>query len=526
MEPESPNPALRASAEKQWFGHPRGLSTLFFSEMWERFSYYGMRALLVLFLTAPEELGGAGFSAAKAGLIYGMYTALVYLVGVPGGWLADKFLGLRNAVLYGGIGIMIGHICLAMPSMTTFYVGLGFIVLGTGLLKPCISTLVGQLYGPDDKRRDSGFSIYYMGINVGALMAPLVCGYLAQSDSFKAVLTTLGLSTRSSWHFGFGAAAVGMGLGLVQYVIGLRHLGKAGERPAPASDPAEAQRNRMVLGAILFAVFGVPAILGLLAATGQLEINADRLSSWVGWLLLALVVGLFGGLLSSSKFNAYDKKRILVILVLFFGAAVFWSCFEQAGSTMSLFAEKNTRNEILGWGFESSYWQSVNAIFVIALAPVFAWLWLRLARSGRDPSSPMKFGIAMVLVALSFLWMVPAARQIGAGGPDTLVGPHWLLVLYFIQTCAEMCLSPVGLSSMTRLAPLSIGGMVMGIWFLGSACGNYMSGFVASYYERVALEDIFIYVAIGPAIAAVIFFVLAGPIKRMLAASKPADAPH
>jgi POT family proton-dependent oligopeptide transporter len=518
--PPPMSPTSDPSADKQWFGHPRGLSTLFFSEMWERFSYYGMRALLVIFLSSSTEIGGAGMSVERANLIYAMYTSMVYLAGVPGGWLADKFLGLRNAVLYGGILIMAGHICLAMPSMSIFYLGLALIVLGTGLLKPCISTLVGKLYAPEDIRRDSGFSIYYMGINIGALIAPLACGYLAQDPSFREFLTGIGLSSRGSWHFGFAAAAVGMGLGLVQYVIGWRHLGRAGERPAPASDPDEAQANRFKLAGILFAIFGVPALLAIASMAGVLEITQDRLHSWNGWLLGALVVGVFGGLFVSKRFSREERKRLLVVFLLFFGSAVFFACFEQAGSTMSTFADKNTRNAIFGWEFPSSYWQSVNALFVIVLAPIFAWVWLRLAKRDRDPSAPTKFGIGMVLAALSFLWLVPAGREIVAGGPTTLVGAHWLLGLYFVQTMAEMCVSPVGLSSMTKLAPASIGGMVMGIWFLGSSCGNYMAGTVGSFYEKIPLDRIFVYVAIAPAVAALIFFVLVGPIRRMLAVTR------
>jgi POT family proton-dependent oligopeptide transporter len=515
MDPEDSVKPLHPPAHRDWFGHPRGLSTLFFSEMWERFSYYGMRALLMLFMVAPTDLGGFGFSAAKAGIIVGMYTAMVYLAGVAGGWLADKFLGLRTAVLYGGIGIMSGHIALALPWVNTFYVGLVLIILGTGLLKPCISTLVGKLYSAEDPRRDSGFSIYYMGINLGALAAPFVCGYLAQGESFRAFLTTVGLSSHASWHFGFGAAAVGMGLGLVQYVIGWRYLPESAARPTPPRDAAEATHNRQILVFVLLGIFGVPALLGGLGAAGVIDITAERLGDWTGILLILLVIGVFGGLFLSKKFSSPERRRLVVVMLLFFGAAVFFSCFEQAASTMSLFADRSTRNEIFGWAFPSSFWQSVNAAFVIMLAPVFAWLWLKLAKVHKDPSSPAKFGIAMVLVALSFLVMVPATRMVVAD-PTVQVSPIWLLSLYFIQTCAEMCLSPVGLSSMTKLAPVSIGGMVMGIWFLGASVGNYLAGKVASQYENIPLDKIFIYVAIVPLVAAVLLFSLVKPIRRML----------
>jgi POT family proton-dependent oligopeptide transporter len=399
--------------------------------------------------------------------------------------------------------------------MGTFYLGLALIVLGTGFLKPCISTLVGQLYGKDDPRRDAGFSIYYMGINIGAFIAPFICGFLAQHKWFQDFLVSIGLSSKTSWHFGFAAAAVGMGFGLVQYVYGLRHLGDAGKKPSPPADPREASRNRKILAGIVAAFLGLPALVAVLGVTGVVEVSAARLGNWQGVVLLLLSVAVFGGLFLSKRFTRDERNRLLVVLLLFFGAAVFFACFEQAATTMSLFAERNTRNSVFGFEFPSSWWQSVNAACVVIFAGVFAWLWLRLGK--RDPSAPMKFGIAMVLLTVSFLWLATPARDIAANGPLTKVSPVWLFGVYLIQTWSELCLSPVGLSSMTKLAPSSIGGMIMGIWFLGASIGNWGAGKVASYYEQIPLEKIFLYLAIVPAIVAVLFFALVRPINRMLA---------
>jgi proton-dependent oligopeptide transporter, POT family len=511
------SPALRpaSDSDRAFFGHPRGLSTLFFSEMWERFSYYGMRAILVLFMVAPVETGGLGFSAAKAGLIYGVYTSMVYLLGVPGGWIADKFLGLRRAVLYGGVLIMFGHISLAFPATATFYLGLGLVMLGTGFLKPNISAMVGQLYGTDDPRRDSGFSIYYMGINIGALIAPLACGYLAERDSFRSFLESVGIPPNAAWHFGFGMAAVGMALGLVQYVAGWRHLGDAGAKPQPATE-VQQRHNRMILAGVLFAVFGIPALIGTFAATGMLVVTEARIGLWFSTFLLILVGGLFGGLFGLGKWSADERRRLLVVFLLFFGAVVLWAVFEQAGSTLTLIAKNDTQLNFLGIRLEASWFQSINALFVIGFAPVFAYIWLKLARSGRDLSSPMKFGIGLVLLAAGLLVMVPAA-QIAADG--TKVSPMWLVGLYLLHTWAELCISPVGLSSMTKLAPAAIGGMVMGIWFLGAAVGNYIAGRMGGLYGSVSTANLLLYQVALPLVAAVVFFLLSGPIKRMLARS-------
>jgi POT family proton-dependent oligopeptide transporter len=524
-------PETRDRSDTAFFGHPRGLSTLFFTEMWERFSYYGMRAFLLLFMVASKDKGGMGLSAAEAGLIYGMYTSSVYLMSVPGGWIADRFLGLQRAVLIGGILIMSGHIALAMPMDGSFYVGLGLVVLGTGLLKPNISAIVGRLYGPDDKRRDSGYSIYYMGINLGAFIAPLVCGFLAESDSFRTFLSNQGIDPNSAWHFGFGAAAVGMAFGIVQYALGTRHLKGAGRSPTPPENAAAAARNRIILVAALGAVFGLPVVFYLLDSNGIMSIK-DSFS----YLLTILPIALFSSLMVWGCTNTDERRRLAVIMVLFAGAAMFWFCFDQAGSTLNLFTERHTERSMLGFKFPASWFQSINAVFVVALAPVFAILWVVLAKRGKEPSAPAKFGASLILVGLGFAVLIPAAITID--GPETGIGelvgvaydpvkvsPAWLVMLYFVHTMAEMCLSPVGLSSMSKLAPERIGGLVMGIWFLASSVGNFLAGMAAGYAEPAAHTTFFTVMIILPAALGVILFLLVKPISRMLARGQDAAKP-
>jgi proton-dependent oligopeptide transporter, POT family len=516
--PETPD-----RSDNAFFGHPRGLSTLFFTEMWERFSYYGMRAFLVFYMTAPVAEGGLGFSLAVAGIIYGMYTASVYLMGVPGGWIADRFLGLRRAVLIGGALIMSGHAVLALPIEQGFYLGLGLVVLGTGLLKPNISALVGQLYGPNDIRRDSGYSLYYMGINIGAFAAPLVCGYLAQDDRFRYWLEhSAGIDPNSAWHIGFGAAAVGMFLGLVQYVIGVRHLKGAGETPTPPKNAAEASRNKLILGVILASVVGLPALVYGLYDAGILS-DKEAVGNFFGGFLVLLTVALFTGLYIVGCQNTEERRRLIVIFVLFLGATMFWACFDQAGSVLNLFADTHTRRELVGFSFPASWLQSVNSLFVITLAPVFAGLWVWMARRKREPSAPAKFGAGLVLVGAGFAVMLPAASIIEAGnGP---VSPGFLIGLYLMHTFAELCLSPVGLSSMSKLAPARWGGLVMGIWFLASANGSFLAGRAVGLSEDMEPSNFFTLMIFLPVALGAIFFALVPPIRRMLARNETGEKP-
>ncbi|MGH7509113.1 MAG: peptide MFS transporter [Gemmatimonadales bacterium] len=506
-------------SDTQFFGHPRGLSTLFFTEMWERFSYYGMRAILILFMTAPIAAGGLGFDVAKAGVVYGTYTALVYMLSLPGGWLADRFLGQRRATLYGGIVIMLGHISLAIPSIATFYTGLGLVVLGTGLLKPNVSTMVGQLYGTDDAKRDAGFSIFYMGINTGAFLAPLACGWLAQSQEFKQILSSAGISPETSWHWGFGMAAVGMFLGLVQYLAGWKHLGSAGLEPVrPPTEDARI-RQKAVLQIGLALVLGLAALLTLLSLTGMLRISAEGIGRSFGVVLLVITVAFFLWMFTVAKWTPEERKRLVVVLVLFLGAAVFWSVFEQQGSTLNLFAQRSTDTTLLGYKFPASWFQSLNALFIIMLAPVFAWLWVRLG--SRNPSELVKFTAGLALVGLGFAVLILAAKAAEGG---VRVSPLWLVATYLLHTAGELCLSPVGMSAVSRLAPARIAGLTMGVWFLALSVGNYLGGRVAALYEGFSLPELFGAVAAYALAAALVLALLIKPIGRMLRSATPSRA--
>lgn len=494
-----------------FFGHPAGLSVLFYTEMWERFSYYGMRALLILFMTAPIAAGGLGFDVTKAGAIYGTYTGMVYLLALPGGWLADRVLGLRKSVLWGGVLIMLGHLSLAMPGLGTFYLGLVLVVLGTGLLKPNISALVGTLYAEGDVRRDAGFSIYYMGINLGAFAAPLVTGWFAQGETWPRVLSSLGMSPESSWHWGFGMAAVGMALGLVQYVLGSAKLGTAGLHPALGDDPAERERERRRAVRALLAVAGAATLAGALVLAGIVTLDATRVANALGGMIPLVAVLFFGWLFFMATWTPEERKRLVVILVLFLGASVFWSAFEQAGSTLNLFAERSSDNRMFGVSFPASWYQASNAFFIIVFAPVAAWLWVRLGR--RDPSSPAKFALGLFFLAGGFAVMIGAAALSREGQQ---VSPNWLLVTYFLHTIGELCLSPVGLSAMTRLAPSRVAGLMMGVWFLASSVGNWIGGQVARFYEALPLTGLFGAVTAFVALAGVLMALLVGPIRRMM----------
>src|SRR5688572_4870186 len=367
--------------------------------MWERFSYYGMRAILILFMTAPAATGGMALDTASAGAIYGMYVALVYMASVPGGWIADRLIGQRRAVLIGGVLITAGHFSMAVATTPTFYLGLLLIVFGTGLLKPNISVMVGQLYAANDSRRDAGFSIFYMGINVGAFFSPLVCGYLGQ---------------QVNWHYGFAAAGVGMLLGLAQYVWGGSALGDAGRHPAPAESPeafaALKRRSTIAITLTVVALVG----LGVAGAMGALPFGATAIADAFGYLLLGLTIAFFAWLFLSPGWTPEERGRLYVIAVFFLAAALFWSVFEQAGSTLNLFADRDTRNAVVGRTFPSSWYQSMNPIFIMALAPLFAWLWVRLGP--REPSSPLKFSFGLIGVGLGFLILVPAASIAQSGG--------------------------------------------------------------------------------------------------------------
>jgi len=486
---------------KGFFGHPVGLSTLFFTEMWERFSYYGGRAMLILYMTAAVagENPGLGLSVAEAGALYALYTAVVYMTNLPGGWIADKFIGARNAVFYGGCIISAGNLMLAAPfGQAGFYAGLVLIAVGTGLLKPNVSTMVGALYSQGDGRRDSAFSIFYMGINLGAFLAPLIAGWFGQ---------------KIDWNVGFLVVAIGMVLGLIQYKLGAKHLGEAGLVSKTTTPEEKTGQSKALKNGFIGLVVAV-AILLVLHFTGIFAMTILNLSNLVGVLLIVVPIVYFGFLFTRGGFDNAEKNRIIAIIVFYIAAALFWSAFEQAGSTLTLFADRNTHNSVLGYEFPSTWWQSINALFIIILSGVFAWLWLKLNSMKKEPSTPMKFSIGLLLAGVGFLILVPAASIIESTG--NRVGIHWLLLVYFTHTVGELFLSPVGLSAMTKLAPHRIVGQMMGIWFLGAATGNFIGGRVGGLFETFPLHSIFLAVFAYCAVSAVIMFLLVPWIKRLM----------
>lgn len=451
------------TSQREVFGHPAGLITLFFTELWERFSYYGMRALLVLYMVASVADGGLHWDVRTAATIYGVYTMAVYMTSIPGGLLADRVLGCRKAILIGGSIIALGHFSLAVPSLPFFVTGLVLIVLGTGLLKPNISTMVGKLYAPGDNRRDAGFSIFYMGINIGAAVSPLVCGFLAQHPAFKAWLVSVGIPAEASWHFGFAAAGVGMLIGLAHLVFQRRLLDGIGDKPNVESNPVQEQRA------------SEPALTG------------------------------------------NEVKRLGAIAVLFVFNILFWAVYEQGGSSLNLFADKLTRNEIFGMPFPSSWFQSVPAAFVILLAPVISEVWMKLG--DRQPSSPSKFSIGLLLLGLGIALAVPATILSAHGK----VSPLWLVGVYFLQTVGELCLSPVGLSTVTKLAPARFVAMTMGVWFVSMALGNALAGYLAGFFEESnvnALVALFGGMGAVCAVAALVLFAARPYVKTLMSGVK------
>jgi proton-dependent oligopeptide transporter, POT family len=495
----------RPPQDTAFFGHPRGLATLFFTELWERFSYYGMRALLILFMTAAVVDGGLGMDAQTAGAIYGLYTACVYLFALPGGWLADRLIGQRRAVLWGGVVIALGHFSMAVPAVSgalgelpPFYFGLALIVVGTGLLKPNISTMVGELYPEGGARRDAGFSIFYMGINIGAFAAPLLVGYLGE---------------KVDWHLGFGVAGVGMVLGVVQYVLGDRHLGEAGLKPNAAySDGSAGGRTSPLAGIGLVGVLAL--FLAMMQLFGVVDLTtAVGLAGAGGVIIVSLALFYFGYMFVAGGLDAVERKRLGVIAVLFLFSAFFWSGFEQAGSSLNLFAERLTDRTIAGWEMPASWLQSVNSVFIISLAPVFAWLWVWLSRRNAEPSSPAKFALGLIFLGLGFLVMVGASVRAEAGAQ---VLPTWLILTYLLHTIGELCLSPVGLSTVTKLAPHRMVGQMMGVWFMSISLGNLMAGQVAGQFERLPLPQLFGAVTATAIVSGVVLALFTRPIRRLM----------
>ncbi|GAB1329257.1 oligopeptide:H+ symporter [Streptomyces sennicomposti] len=441
-------------SEKTFFGHPRGLATLFMTEMWERFSYYGMKALLPLYLVAPA---GLHMNAATATAIYSVYLSLVYLLALPGGWFADRVLGPRKTVAVAGAIIMLGHLTLALPWSGSFFGGLGLVAIGSGLLKANISTMVGHLYkGADDPRRDGGFTLFYIGINLGAFAAPLIIGTVGENVN---------------WHFGFALAALGMALGLAQFLLGSRHLdARSDVVPTPLSDQEKrATLTKSALWAGVAVVFY--AIVGF---SGVYTLNWLLVPITVAGLLIPVLV--IARIKRDRELSRADQSKMSAYIWFFVAAAVFWMIYDQGGSTVSLFAESSAKNTIFGWDFPVSWYQSVNPVMIMALAPVFAWAWLALARRGKEPSTAVKFAMGLVLIGASFfLFLAPLAIADGGHKAAAL----WLVAIYFVQTVGELTLSPVGLSVTTKMAPAKYASQMMGVWFLAVTAGDATTGLLS-----------------------------------------------
>ncbi|HUI82117.1 MAG TPA: peptide MFS transporter [Bryobacteraceae bacterium] len=476
--------------DTSFFGHPRGLATLFFTEMWERFSYYGIRALLILYMTALVAQHGLGLNVATAGAIYGLFTACAYIFSLPAGWIADRFLGQQRSVVLGGLLIAVGNFGMMFPAIGPFLASLLSIAIGTGFLKTSCTTTVGFLYKQGDPRRDAGFSLYYVGINIGAGIAPLICGYVGQ---------------RINYRYGFGLAGVCMLAGLTQYVLTRGYLSDAGKEPAVEATAGD--RKKLI--------YGVAAVLIAAGLVAVLAVPIQQVADGFGILLLLAVVVTFAGLLLSKDFSREEKKRIQVIMVLFVGSALFFSIFEQAGSTLNLFADRSTDNRVFGISFPSSYFQSVNSVFIYLLAPLFAWLWVRLG--DRDWSPVTKFSIGLFGAGGGFIVMMFAAITAGATGK---VSPMWLTVTYLLHTIGELCLSPVGLSAMTKLAPARIAGMTMGVFFLSISVGNFLGGRLASFYESIPLDKLFGYVGAFGIAVGLIMLAVSRPVSRLMGGVK------
>lgn len=503
------------------FGHPKGLMTLFFTEMWERFSYYGMRALLILFMTKAIVDGGLGFDDMTAGAIYGLYTSGVYLLALPGGWLADRLFGLKKSVLYGGIIIALGHFLMALPgvealingvstaekvTLTTldtvsFFLGLILITVGTGMLKPTISSMVGQLYKEGSTKRDAGFSIFYMGINIGGFIAPIACGTIATYDM----------------HLGFGLAGIGMLFGLLQYNLSGNTLEGIGEAPQVTTRSEIKSQNKLksIVSVFLFLSIAFVALM----FSGLIPIDATFIASISGYAIAVVAFGYLAYIILFGGLSSDDQKKVGVIAILFLFSAMFWSGFEQAGSTLNLFAERFTDRNILGWEMPASYFQSINSLFVIIFAPFFGALWVWLGRKNLEPNSPLKFTLGLLLLGIGFFVMY-FATKIAASGD--LAAPTWLIITFMIHTFGELSLSPVGLSLVTKLAPKAYAGQMMGIWFMSISLGNLFAGLIAGIASGgteeglAAMPDQFMMIVYTVVGSAVLLLFLSPAIKKMM----------
>lgn len=457
--------------------HPKGLYFLFTIEMWERFSYYGMRALLVLYM-----MKFLLFNTEKAGNIYGLYTGLVYLTPLIGGYIADRYLGQKKCIIIGGILMMLGHFAIAVPHLSFFYAALALLIIGNGFFKPNISTMVGQLYEENDHRRDSGFTIFYMGINLGAFFSPLICGTLGEKLGF---------------HYGFASAGIGMLIGLLIFLWGQnRFIKEVGNRPI-----CEAQKEELSFsvteGSVRIYPEGESQTGQILTVASQPEDDNNKRKDTC-----------------KKPLTKDEKQRIAVIFIMMFFTIFFWASFEQAGSSMTLFADRSTDRMIpfLNREFPVSWFQSVNPLLIMLLAPLFSKLWIDLADINKEPSDPIKFSMGLLFVSIGFLIMIAASALAGVSKVSFL----WLIGVYFFHTVGELCLSPVGLSMVTKLSPAKFASLLMATWFLGSFFANSIAGFFAGNYDSLKPTEFFMIPALITGISALVLFLISPLLKKWM----------
>ena len=474
--------------------HPKGLYTLFFTEMWERMSYYGMRGILVLFMTATILEGGLEIDAVSASAIYGIYSACVYLVALIGGWLADRHIGQQKAILYGGIIIMLGHFLLAFTNLQTFYLGLIFVVLGTGLLKPNISAIVGGLYEDDIEKKQSGFTIFYMSINIGSVLGFFICGYLGENVG---------------WHYGFAAAGVGMALGLIQFLLTRKNLGSIGSVPSVILNKDTKAKELKIFNFLMVSFF-IFIFLGLF---GFIKFDPIPVANMLTVFILLIAVSYFLYLFTLGKLNIEERKKIILIMVLFFGAAFFWSGFDQAGSSFNIFAKEYTDRLVFGWEYPASWLQVLNPILVVILSPFMAYIWFFLGKRMLDPSLPFKFGLGLIFMAIGFLFIASGASIAIQEGS---AGAKWLLLTYLFHTIGELTLSPIGLAAISNLSPKRFVGQMMGIWFLASSLGAIIAGLLsgqATYDGLDSMPDLFNKIAILSSVIGLLLILISKPLN-------------
>jgi len=480
---------------KDFFGHPAGLSTLFFTEMWERMSYYGMRALLVLFMTLNLQEGGMGLTVASATAIYGLYTGAVYFFGLPGGWIADRLIGGQQAIWYGGIIIMSGHILLALPSESTFFIGLIFIILGTGLLKPNIGALVGQLYSLEDPRRDAGYALYYMGINIGSIIGYIVCGWL---------------QVYMGYHWAFGAAAIGMGIGLIHFRLTLYKLGGQAEF---ATQPLSSSGRKISQLTIISCIFLI-GLFTVLILSGSILIDPILFAQYIAIAITVIFVMYYSSLYFLSNLNSNEKKSLIALFLICIASTLFWAGFEQAGSSLNLFGRDYTNRVFGSFEIPPSWFQSANSFFIVILSPFFAALWINLGKRLVKPNYGIKCAIGLIIMASGFIVMFFAAQAASRG---LLVAPYWLVSTYFLHTVGELCLSPVALSAVSRLSPKRFSGQLMGVFTLTYSIGSVVAGLVAGNFNPENIEqmpNLYLQISLFSILAGIIIAALATATRK------------